>query len=80
MPRETELNKRIPKIYRHQTIDNWMFSYVLAIQECDKEATLKDALLMFSKSFNLSEDDYPLESMIQKWYKMGKDYLNEEKT
>jgi len=78
MPKDK--NIEIAKIYRHQTIDNWLFSYVIAMRRCDEEKTLKQMLLMFAKDFNLSEDEYPLESMIQKWYKMGKDYLNEEKT
>jgi len=78
MPKEKELYRNIPKIYRYETIDNFLFGYVIALRKENK--SLKDKLLMFAKDFGLSEDDYPLDSMLQKWYKMGIDYANEEKS
>ena len=80
MPKEKGLYESIPKIYRHQSIDNFLFGYAIAFKRCDSDVSLKDVLLMFSKDFGLSEDEYPLESMLQKWYKMSHDYINEKKT
>ncbi len=79
MPKEKKLYKGIAKAYRHQTIDNWLFSYVIALTKCDEKLSLRDKLLMFAKDFDLSDDDYPLESMLQKWYKMSQDYLKLDK-
>ena len=79
MPSEKKIYKNIPKIYRYEAIDNWLFAYVIAYRRCG-DASLKDTLLMFAKDFGLSEDEYPLDSMLQKWYNMAKDYLNEEKS
>ena len=78
MPSEKKLYKNIPKIYRYETIDNFLFGYVMALRRQD--VSLKDKLLLFAKDFGLSEDEYPLDSMLQKWYKMAKDYLDEEKS
>lgn len=80
MPKIKEIYKLTAKIYRHQTIDNWLFGYMIALRNVNRDISLKASLEMFAKDFGLEEDDFPLESMIQKWYNMSKDYIDEEKT
>lgn len=52
----------VPKAYQHKTLDNWMFGYVLGMKRALPSVTTKKAIEMFMYDFNLSEDDYPLDS------------------
>ena len=75
MPKDRNFNINIPKAYRRQTIDNWMFGYVLGLQTAFPGMKLVDIIGHFSVTFNISEDEYSREAMLQNWYRMYNDII-----
>ena len=53
---------KIPAFYRKQTIDIMLFAHVTAM--CKYGFSIKDAVEDFRKTYNLNEDNYPLDSAL----------------
>ena len=62
MPTEKRYYVNIPKALREQTLDAWMFAFVLGIRTSLPSVTIERAIEVFMKTFNLSEDVYPLDN------------------
>lgn len=54
----------IPKALRQQTLDNWMFAFVLGVRTALPSVTISNAVSIFMQKFNLTEDEYPLDSAV----------------
>jgi len=76
------IKNTIPKIYRRQTLDCWLFGYVIGQQQISghNNFNITKCLLDFQKSFGLSEDEFPLDTALMSWYRMSKEWLDEQKT
>ena len=60
MPRVKPYMKKIPAFYRKQAIDIMLFAHVTALEQYQMPIT--DAILNFRETYDLTEDDYPMES------------------
>lgn len=75
MPKERGFDINIKKAYRRQAIDNWMFGFVVAIQTTFPGMKLNAIIDHFARTFNISEDEYGREAMLQNWYRMSEDFI-----
>ena len=60
MPRVKPYMKKIPAFYRKQAIDIMLFAHVTALQQY--QMPIIDAIQNFRDTYDLTEDDYPMES------------------
>ena len=52
--------KKIPAFYRKQAVDIMLFAHVTALQKY--QMSVVDAIIDFRNTYDLDEDDYPLDS------------------
>lgn len=64
----------IPKIYKRNTTDLLLFGYVSGIKTAMPSMTVRDCIKLFQDEFNLTEDDYPLETARFYYYSMLKEF------
>lgn len=70
------IEDRIPWIYRKKTIDQMLFSYVTGVRDAHGRITIEQAILMFMEKYNLSEDDFPVESAMVSYQRMHRDFVH----
>lgn len=77
MPKRKGLyvNLNIPKLLQKQTIDSWMFAYVIGYRHVSPIPILqvKAGIEHFMEDFGLEEDDFPLDSAIVAFFRMMKE-------
>ncbi len=80
MPKEKPYYINIDKLLKHDAIDKFMFAYVTGMRRALPGNHLNKCIEMFKDEFLLSEDNYPLESALQTYYRMLKSYRVYRKT
>ena len=62
------------KLLRHDKLDSLMFGYVLGVTNILPSVPILKALELFMRDFNLSEDEYNMDSAQSKFYVMHKEF------
>ena len=62
MPKEKPFEKKIDAFYKKNSIDIMMFGWVASITEVLPAVSITQAIEMFKKWVELSDDDYPTSS------------------
>lgn len=65
----------IPKFHRRKAFDLMMFGYVEGVKAALPTLSVMECLIMFARSNNLTEEEYPLESARSTYNRMKKEYL-----
>ena len=76
MPKVKGLYADLPKLLQRQAVDLIMLGYVMGYRHVSPIPVLqiKKGLEHFMEDMGLSEDDYPLESAMDTYYRMLKEY------
>lgn len=62
MPKRKVIDSAIPELFITNSLNMFMFSYVLGMRRALPGVTIVKAIESFMKSFNLTEDEYSLDS------------------
>jgi len=73
MTNPNSYRNKIPIFYRKQTIDIMLFAHVTAM--CKYGYTIKESIEDFKQTYNLNEDEYPLESALVTFSNMRNAFL-----
>ena len=78
MPKETGFNHNLPRLITRQTLDHILLGYVLGYRHISPLSVLqvRAAIEKFIEDFELSEDEFPFDSVISRFYIIYED-LNE---
>jgi hypothetical protein len=74
MPSDKKFKISICKAYRQQTIDNWLFGYILGLQRGLPSVNVKRAVEQFASEFDLTEEEFPVDSACVKYYELLQAY------
>jgi hypothetical protein len=77
MPREKELTKCIPKIYKRNAENIMLFSWVNAQRQVVKTITLEQAIWNFLK---FTDTDWDMESAMSTYSRLQKEYYEDCKS
>jgi hypothetical protein len=80
MPKPKRIDLDLKKIFRHQKLDDFMFNYVIGIKRGLPAITLEQAINEFMNHYGLQEEEYPLQTSIQTYYTMLKQYYEYSQT
>lgn len=75
MPRVTELEKEIPKLYRRSALNMLMFAFVRGARAALHTLTIKDAILMFMEDFELDDDEFNYQTALTTYAQMQKELI-----
>lgn len=75
MSKDKPIERIIPAMYKKKAIDQLLFGFVQGAQAALETVSTEEAILMFLKAYNLSEDDYPLRSARRTVERMKTDYI-----
>lgn len=64
MPKEQEVLKPIPALYKTNALNLLAFAYIRGVRETVHTVTEKQAIKMFMNSFELEEDEFNLDSAL----------------
>ena len=78
MPKTKELYINLPKLLNRQTVDLLMLGYVLGYRNKSPIRILqvREAIKEFIEDFEFSEDEFPLDSAVTRFYNIYNDLLN----
>ena len=74
MPRYKPIVINCAKLLRHDKLDSMMFGYVIGVTNILPSVPITKALELFMRDFNLSEDEYSMDSAMNMYYKMFKEF------
>ena len=76
MPNERPLEGSLPKLLTRETMDRLMLGYVLGFRHISplKVLQVKAAIEEFKNDLGLSEDEFPLQSAIVRFYSLYDDF------
>ena len=74
MPKDKKIYIDIPKFYRYDAIDKFMFAYINGVRRAVPSTSIHKAMELFMDDFLLTEDEYPMEQAKQTWYRMMESY------
>ena len=82
MPKETNFHSKIAKVYRHDTVYQWLFGFIegqrVTWGEGFAKANVQVITDNFMRHFNITDDDIPRETLIKKYYDI-KNQLSDDK-
>lgn len=78
MSKVSKIERTIPSLYRRTALSQYMFAFVLGVRATLHTVTVKDAISMFMKQFNLTEEQYSADSAMVTYNRMFKELLNIE--
>ena len=73
MPKLSNIESLIPALYRRTALNQMMFAFVLGVRNTLHTITVKDAVLMFMKEFNLTEELFSVDSALVTYNRMLKE-------
>ena len=75
MPKERGLYLNMPRLLTRQTMDHLLLGYVIGYRHISPVSVLqvRAAVEKFIEDFELSEDDYPYDSMLSSFYRLYDD-------
>lgn len=79
MPKKKKYYVNLPKLLIHEPLDLIMFGYQLGAKDALPSAEIRKIGEMFMDTFNITEDEYPLEGALQNYYRMFKKYVEMRK-
>lgn len=79
MPKCKNYMINIPRFYKWQTFDHLMFGYVEGLMKALPAMSVTDAILLFLKEYDLSEDEYCFENARGTYYRISKSLRDLEK-
>lgn len=81
MPKERGLYLNLPRLLTRQTMDHILLGYVIGFRHISPLLILqvRAAVEKFIEDFQISEDDYPLDSMLRNFYKIYDDLSEYQK-
>lgn len=74
MPKDKRFYVDTPKLLRWDSLDKFMFGYVMGMQRALPGNQLNKCMEMYMDDFLLNEDNYPLDHGLMMWYRMLKSY------
>jgi hypothetical protein len=78
MPRKSpnayNIQNSIPEIYKNSYIDIALYNFVTACLKCGVNQT--DAMFLFREQYLLDEDSAPITSLLVKYWRLNKQFLN----
>ena len=76
MPKENQFELSIPKLLTRQAIDIMMIGYILGYRHISvlKILQVKAAIKEFLTDLNISEDEYPLDVAVMRFYRAWEDF------
>lgn len=78
--RKKPFTSDICRIYKSQAEDLLLFAWVTGIQRVAPGAKIKSCILLFMEHFNLSEDQYPLDTAEVAYHTMKRKFFGCLKT
>ena len=75
MPKKKKYYVNLPQLLIHEPLDLMLFGYLMGAKDALPSAEIRRIGEMFMETFNLSEDDYPLDGAMQNYYRMFKKYV-----
>ena len=76
MPKPSEIEKQIPKLYRQNAINLSLFAYVRGVRAALHTVTVPQAILMFMDDYGIEPDELNTKSCLTTYNRMQKDLLN----
>jgi len=62
-------------MYKRQCLDHIMYGYINGIRKAMPSLTIQESISMFLEDNDLSEDDLPLLTAVQTYYRMREEYI-----
>jgi hypothetical protein len=75
MAKEKMIFFNVPKMYKRQCLDHIMYGYINGIRKAMPSLTIQESISMFLEDNDLSEDDLPLLTAVQTYYRMREEYI-----
>lgn len=75
MPKEKPIERSINSFYKKRAIDLLMYGFVQGFVTALPNVSIKQAVCVFLKVYNLSEDDYPYETAVKNYSIVNKDFI-----
>lgn len=79
MPKQSNVEKIIPAIYKRTALSQMMFAYVLGCRSALHTVSVEQAILMFMEEFDITHDEYNTESAEVIYHRMYKDLMELKK-
>lgn len=70
MPRESEIEKLVPKLYKQSALNLLMFGYVAGVRGILDSVTIKDAIQLFMDDYDLTHDDINIDTAANTFNRM----------
>jgi len=79
MPKKKKFYVNLPRLLIHESLDLIFFGYLMGTKDILPSVEIRRMAEMFMDTFNLSEDDYPLDYAMTNYYRMFKKYVEMRK-
>lgn len=73
MEQVSNIEKLVPRMYRRSALNLLMFGYINGVRSTLHTVTVKEAVLMFMRDFQLDSDDFNEDSASVIYYRMYKE-------
>ncbi len=74
MAREKRIFFEVPSLYKRQCLDHILFGYVHGIRRAMPSVTVQKCIIMFLEDNEIHEEDWPVETAEQTYYRMKNEY------
>ena len=75
MPKTSEIEKLIPKIYRQNALNLSLFAYIRGVRTALHTVTVVQAIDMFMEDYGLDDDNFNRGSALTTYNRMQKDLI-----
>lgn len=75
MPQEKPIEKSIPSFYKKSALDLCMYAYVQGVMDFLPGMKTREVIKYFMKQYNLTEEDYPIETAVKNFSKIKNDFI-----
>ena len=76
MPKSSNIENTIPKLYRRSALNQMMFAYVCGCRSALHTLSITACISLFMHEFGLTEEDYNSDSARVEYNKMRKELIN----
>lgn len=76
MALQTIVESKIPALYKRTALNQMMFAFILGVKATLHTVTTQQAILMFMESFELTHEEFNLDSALVIYNRMQKEFIN----
>lgn len=75
MPKEKPIERSINAFYKKRALDLLMYGFADGFKTALPNVSIKQAVCVFLKKYNLSEDDYPYETAVKNYSNINSAFI-----